>query len=44
MPEDSGIFTYPEGWQEVVEALDFLPEEQRAFMLQALVMLSTAMI
>ncbi|MCX8199230.1 MAG: hypothetical protein N3E36_04275 [Sulfolobales archaeon] len=28
------VFTYPEGWEEVLESLDFLPEEQRDLILK----------
>ncbi len=30
------LFTYPEGWNELLAALDFLPEEQRNGFLQGL--------
>ena len=36
MPEQT-LFTYPEGWNEMLAALDFLPEEQREGFLQGLV-------
>jgi hypothetical protein len=44
MSETGELFTYPEGWEEVLAALEFLPEEQRAFMLQALIILVAVMI
>ena len=36
MPEQT-LFAYPEGWNEMLAALDFLPEEQREGFLKALV-------
>ncbi len=30
------LFTYPDGWNEMLAALDFLPEEQREGFLQGL--------
>lgn len=36
--EDKKInFTYPKGFEEACETLDFLPEEQRAFIAMAMV-------
>lgn len=37
MSEESGLFSYPEGWQDVLASLDFLPQEQREFFLQQMV-------
>ncbi|MFY9140010.1 MAG: hypothetical protein WAO30_04495 [Thermacetogeniaceae bacterium] len=34
---DNNLFTYPEGWNEMLAALDFLPEEQREAFLMGLV-------
>lgn len=31
------LFTYPEGWNEMLVALDFLPEDQREGFLKSLV-------
>ncbi len=34
---DETLFTYPEGWNEMLAALDFLPEGQREGFLKGLV-------
>lgn len=36
MVEQTGLFTYPNGWNEMVAALDFIPERQRDFLLKQL--------
>jgi len=39
---EQNLFTYPEGWNEMLAALDFIPEEQReAFMEDFLDMISS---
>ena len=32
---EQNLFTYPEGWNEMLAELDFVPEEQREAFLQA---------
>lgn len=37
MPDINTMYTWPEGWQEAVASLTFLPEEMREGFLAALV-------